>query len=70
MKTFLITTEVTFINKYFIDAETVEEAEDIAANNSDEHEYLQLFVGEEVIDSTDQFEPTTIIEDLRAEGYF
>lgn len=69
MKTFLITTEVTFINKYFIDAETVEEAEDIAANN-DMSDFLQLFVGEEVIDSTDQFEPTTIVEDLHAEGYF
>lgn len=69
MKTFLITTEVTFINKYFIDAETVEEAEDIAANN-DMSDFLQLFVGEEVIDSTDQFEPTTIMEDLHAEGYF
>jgi hypothetical protein len=69
MKTFLITTEVTFINKYFIDAETVEEAEDIAANN-DNSDFLQLFVGEEVIDSTDQFEPTTIVEDLNAEGYF
>lgn len=69
MKTFLITTEVTFVNKYFIDAETVEEAEDIAANN-DMSDFLQLFVGEEVIDSTDQFEPTTIMEDLHAEGYF
>ena len=69
MKTFLITTEVTFINKYFIDAETVEEAEDIAANN-DMSDFLQLFVGEEVIDSTDQFDPTTIVEDLNAEGYF
>ena len=69
MKTFLITTEVTFVNKYFIDAETVEEAEDIAANN-DMSDFLQLFVGEEVIDSTDQFEPTTIVEDLHAEGYF
>ena len=69
MKTFLITTEVTFINKYFIDAETVEEAEDIAANN-DMSDFLQLFIGEEVIDSTDQFDPTTIVEDLNAEGYF
>ena len=67
MKTFLIKTEVKFTNVYFVDAETKEEAEDLVVNG--DHDYLQRFEGEEVLNTEEDFDPAYVIIDLKAEGF-
>ena len=69
MKTFMVTTQSVFSNKYFITAETEEQAVERVLDN-DSSDFYQLHLGERNVITEEVTDVQEQIELIKREGYF
>ena len=68
MKTYLVTTRCSFINKTFVQAESAAEAAE--AHLREDLDFYQLAEPEQVLDVAEDYDSNTIVEELKAQGFW
>ena len=68
MKTYLVTTRCSFINKTFVQAESALEASE--AHLREDLDFYQLAEPEQVLDVTEDYDAHTIEDNLREQGFW
>jgi hypothetical protein len=68
MKTYLVTTRCSFINKTFVQAASAAEAAE--AHMREDLDFYQLAEPEQVLDVSEDYDSNTIVDNLREQGFW
>lgn len=68
MKTYLVTTRCSFINKTFVQATSAAEAAE--AHMREDLDFYQLAEPEQVLDVAEDYDANTIVDNLREQGFW
>lgn len=68
MKTYLVTTRCSFVNKTFVQATSAAEAAE--AHMREDLDFYQFAEPEQILDVSEDYNPLTIVRDLKAQGFW